>query len=101
MDLEERLVLPVVERHVFTSEWDSMAEGMEEALTPDIAPVLFGMTLYETDMEEVSERIPPVMLELAPKAYAAYAEYLHGTPTPPRSTDLVLTTPDIRVITDL
>jgi hypothetical protein len=98
MHLEERLVLPVVARHVFASEWDTMTEGIEDTLTPDIAPILFGMTLYETDMKAVSPRIPQVMLELAPKAYAAYAERLHGTPSPPRSTDLVLSTPDIRVI---
>lgn len=93
MGLEERLVLPLAERHVFATEWAQMQAQAESAITPENGPLVAGMVMYEGGAEILPEEMRAVVAEIAPSAYAAYCERVHGTPTPPRSTDLVLGAP--------
>jgi hemerythrin-like domain-containing protein len=91
LQTEEERVLPLIEQHISADEWRTMvAEGAAQ-IPPEKAPVLFGMVMYEGDsgaVEDALENIPAEvrdgLREAAPRAYAAYAEQLYGTPTPPR-----------------
>jgi hemerythrin-like domain-containing protein len=95
MGLEERLVLPVVERHIFTSEWEAMVQLSVAEIAPEDIPLIFGMALYEGGEEIVPEPLRADILPVAPAVYADYAERLYGTRTPPRSTDVVFGAPHI------
>jgi hemerythrin-like domain-containing protein len=95
MGLEERLVLPVVERHIFTSEWEMMEQRSAAGIAPQDVPLIFGMALYEGGEEIVPEPLRADIVPVAPGVYADYAERLYGTRTPPRSTDVVFGAPHI------
>lgn len=95
MGLEERLVLPVVERHIFTSEWEAMEQLSVGGIAPEDVPLIFGMALFESGEEFVPEPLRADILPVAPGVYADYAERLYGTRTPPRSTDVVFGAPHI------
>jgi hemerythrin-like domain-containing protein len=97
MGLEERLVLPLIERHIFASEWEKMVADEAAEVPPGAGPVLVGMLMYEGGIDSVPPAIPAVLAEAAPRAYAAYAEKVHGTATPPRSAALVLGSPSISI----
>jgi len=88
MGLEERLVLPVAGRHVFASEWEAMVANEAATVPPEIGPVLAGMLMYEAGPDVVPPELRAVLADLAPQAYAAHCERVHGTPTPPRSTEV-------------
>jgi hemerythrin-like domain-containing protein len=88
---EEQQVLPLIEEHITAAEWDQMAAGAVIGIPQDKLPLLLGLMMYEGDPQAVQqtlENVPPearsFMAEMAPKAYAAHAEQLYGTPTPPR-----------------
>jgi hemerythrin-like domain-containing protein len=98
MGLEERLVLPVVERHIFTSEWEAMEQLSIAEITPQDVPLIFGMALYEGAEEIVPEPLRADILPIAPRVYAEYADHLYGTGTPPRSTDIVFDAPHIGAV---
>jgi iron-sulfur cluster repair protein YtfE (RIC family) len=98
MGLEEKLVLPLVERHVFATEWQAMVAAGAAAIPTEVGPVLVGMLMYEGGLEVVPPEMREVLAELAPKAYAAHCELVHGTPTPPRSGEVGLGTPYVGVI---
>jgi len=100
MDLEERLVLPVAERHIFASEWDTMVATEAASIPPEVGPVLAGMLMYEAGPDVVPPSMRAALAELAPRAYAAHCERVHGTPTPPRSTEVGVGTPYVGVIAD-
>jgi len=95
LDLEEKLILPLVERYVFASEYRKMVEDGAATIPREVGPVLAGMIMYEGGTEALPAEMRTVLAEIAPRAYAAYAEKLHGTPTPPRSSDVVLGIPAI------
>lgn len=97
MGLEEKLVLPVAERHIFASEWDGMVADGAAQVPPEAGPVVVGMLMYEGGINAVAPQVRAVLGEAAPRAYAAYAEKVYGTPTPPRSTDVVLGSPSIAI----
>jgi hemerythrin-like domain-containing protein len=97
MGMEERLVLPVVERHVFASEWQEMEEHAATHIEPEVAPLVVGMLMYEAEPEAVPQDMLAIFGEMAPKAFAAHCELVHGTPTPPRTTDVVIGTPYVGV----
>jgi hemerythrin-like domain-containing protein len=96
LEAEEERVLPLIEEHITAVEWDGMvAEGAAE-LPQDKLPLLFGMNMYEGDpravrdaLDNIPPEVRPIITEMAPKAFAAYAEQLYGTPTPPRHGALV------------
>lgn len=98
MGLEEQLALPLVERHVFAAEWEQMVADGAAAIPPEIGPLMVGMLMYEGGLDVVPPELRDVLAELAPKTYADYCERVHGTPTPPRSTEVGLGTPDVGLI---
>jgi hemerythrin-like domain-containing protein len=91
--LEEERVLPLIERQLSASEYARLgAEGA--ARTPaELLPTMFGMVIYGV-APEVADAVVTVMpaearpfsKETATAAYAAYAEKVYGTATPPRVT---------------
>jgi len=88
MALEERLVLPLVERHIFATEWEAMIQVGAADLAPEVGPFVVGMLMYESGLDAVPPELRDVLGEVAPKAYAGYCERVHGTPTPPRSSEV-------------
>jgi iron-sulfur cluster repair protein YtfE (RIC family) len=98
MGLEEKLVLPLVERHVFATEWEAMVAAGAAGIATEVGPVLVGMLMYEGGLEVVPPEMREVLAELGPNAYAAHCELVHGTPTPPRSVEVGLGTPYVGVI---
>jgi hemerythrin-like domain-containing protein len=95
MALEEQLVLPVVERHIFPSEWEAMEQRSVAGVAPQNIPLIFGMALYESGEDFVPEPLRADILPIAPGVYADYAERVHGTRTPPRASDVAFGTPNI------
>lgn len=94
---EERLV-PLMERYITAAELQAIvAKGgaIGETGDPDSLPLAFGMMLYEADPEVVDRAVASVPLSLrevirglAQEAFAAHSRLIHGTPTPPRSTEI-------------
>jgi hemerythrin-like domain-containing protein len=97
MRLEERLILPVVERHIFATEWNDMVEHVAAEIRPEIAMIVAGMLMYEGSLDPLPEPMRAAAAEAAPQAYAEHCERVHGTPAPPRSTDVVIGTPSFGV----
>jgi hemerythrin-like domain-containing protein len=95
MSLEEQLVLPVVERHVFPSEWEAMEQRSVAQIAPQNIPLIFGMALYESGEEIVPEPLRADIVPIAPGAYAEYAERVHGTRTPSRAAAVAFGTPSV------
>lgn len=89
--LEEERVVPLIEAHITKAEYTLLASEGAGVVPPEKLPLVFGMAMYEGAPEvigamiaEMPAQAQPVIRELAPKAYAAYAEQIYGTPTPPR-----------------
>lgn len=101
MGLEEKLVLPLVERHVFAAEWEAMEQASLASLEPDQVVLTIGMLMYEVGPGSVPAAFPPEVLRVAPQAYAAHAARVHRTPTPPRSADLAIGTPAVGLACDV
>ncbi|MFJ4845507.1 hemerythrin domain-containing protein [Streptomyces sp. NPDC088733] len=89
--LEEKEILPLTEQYVTAAEWKQLGEhGM--ARTPQEAlPLSLGMAMYEADPEVVEALLADVpepdrtaLTDAARAVYAAHAERVHGTGTPPR-----------------
>ena len=96
--LEEKLALPLAERHIFAAEWEAMIASAAAEIPPEFGPVLVGMLMYEGGLEVVPPAMRDALGEVAPKACAAYSEGVHGTPTPPRSTEVGLGTSHVGLI---
>lgn len=91
LGVEEEYVLPLIEKHITTDEWDEMVAGGRAAIPPDKRTLLFGMMMYEGDAATVQQalasmpdHVRPMIIETAPGSYGDYAERLYGTRTPPR-----------------
>jgi len=95
MNIEERLVLPLAERHIFASEWQKMVDDGSARIPSEAGPVIAGMLMYDVVPPEL--RAP--LADRAPRAYAAHSERVHGTPTPPRSTEVGVSTPHVGITT--
>jgi hemerythrin-like domain-containing protein len=93
MGLEEQLVLPLVERHIFASEWLMMESHAVSAIDPQDVALVIGMALYEGGEEIVPGELRAEFLPVAPGVYADYAERVHGTRTPPRAKEVVFGAP--------
>lgn len=87
MGLEEKVILPIVERHIFATEWEQMVNGGAARIPAEYAPVIIGMLMYEGGVEIVPPQARPALQDVAAQAYAAHAKRVHGTATPPRSSD--------------
>jgi hemerythrin-like domain-containing protein len=90
LQLEERLILPVVERHIFASEWQKMVEEGAANIPAEVVPLVFGMLMYEGGSDAVPPEVRVVLADEAPQAYAAHCEHVHGTSTPPQRVPAVL-----------
>jgi hemerythrin-like domain-containing protein len=96
LDDEERYVVPVMEQHITAGEWDDIvAKGSADADAAGL-PLRFGMLMYEGDpeiIERVLAAMPadsrPVITAMAAQAFAEHSLAVHGTPTPPRSAELM------------
>ncbi|MGL6235002.1 MAG: hemerythrin domain-containing protein [Segniliparus sp.] len=95
LDTEEGLVVPLMEQRITAAEWTGFLKGESGSVDPDYAPLLLGMMMYEGDPESVEQVIAttsadtsPAIKELAASAFAAHSQRVHGTATPPRSTEL-------------
>jgi hemerythrin-like domain-containing protein len=95
MGLEEKLALPLVERYIFATEWDAMAASAQAEFPPEDVPVIVGMVAYESGLDFLPPEAREALAEIAPKAYADYSDTVHGTATPPRSTQVGLGTPRV------
>jgi len=89
--LEEDRVVPLIEKYVTQAEYARVAQEQGAEVPPDKLPAVFGMFMYEADpaaidlaVADMPAEVQPVIRDLAPKAYAAYAQELYGTATPPR-----------------
>ena len=98
MGLEEKLILPLVERHHFATEWAAMSGSAQDEFPPESVPVIVGMVAYESGLDFMPAQAREALAEIAPKAYAAYSEGVHGTGTPPRSTEVGLGTPYVGLV---
>ena len=92
---EEEHVVPLMERHITAAEWNEIVEKEAADVDPASLPLGFGMLMYEGDPEVVDaaiatmpEQVRPVIRELAAQAFAEHSRLVHGTATPPRSTEL-------------
>ncbi len=52
LDLEEREILPLVERHVTVAEWNSLGEHGIEEMDKKMLPILFGAILEDATPDE-------------------------------------------------
>ncbi|WP_204072073.1 hemerythrin domain-containing protein [Planotetraspora phitsanulokensis] len=95
LEAEEEHVVPLMESHITATEWNQMVQAGAAQADPEGLPLGFGMLMYEGDPEVVDIAIAnmppearPLIRQVATEAFAAYAERVHGTPTPPRSTEV-------------
>jgi hemerythrin-like domain-containing protein len=91
--LEEERVVPLIEKYLTEPEYALAGQESAAAVPPDKVLIAFGMTIYEGDPEAINSIIShlpadvqPGIRDQAAAAYAAYAEKLYGTPSPPRET---------------
>ena len=108
LQAEETHLLPLMARHITTAEWaEFTAQGMSSI--PRRKMFLgFGMMLYEGDPEVIGlelANLPAPVRRLLPtfgrRAFRRYARRIHGTSTPRRSSDLVITlAPATKHVTD-
>jgi hemerythrin-like domain-containing protein len=92
MKLEERSILPLVEKYVTAAEWRDMASESGRIIRQEHIPLVFGMTLYEANPDVIRKtlsELPPearsVLKTRGPQEFAAHSKRVHGTATPPRS----------------
>jgi hemerythrin-like domain-containing protein len=94
--LEERRILPFVDKYVTAAEWDLMIREGSAEVPREAYPLIFGMVLYEAEPEYMQHRfsrMPPEAAEatkrLASQAFASHSQRVYGTATPPRSQDVI------------
>jgi hypothetical protein len=92
--LEEERVVPLIEQHITQAEYGLLGQEAAAKLSPDSLLLNFGMVTYEADpavvdmfVAEMPAEVQPVIRDLSRKAYAAHAEKVYGTATPPRTAD--------------
>lgn len=95
---EEEQLVPLMERHITAAEnQEIVARGGVIGATgdPESLALVFGMMLYEADPDVVDRAVASVPLPerevirgLAQEAFAVHSRVIHGTPTPPRSTEI-------------
>ena len=96
LDEEERHVVPLLEQYVSASEWDELVQKGSADADPAELPLMFGMLMYEGDPEIIDRALAampadarPVITAMAAQTFADHSRAVHGTPTPPRYTDLM------------
>jgi len=88
--VEEERVVPLIEKHLTDAEYSLLAQEANAGTSPEKLLTICGMTVYEADpavVAKVTAQMPaearPVIKDLAANAYAAHAQELYGTATPP------------------
>jgi hemerythrin-like domain-containing protein len=92
---EEQHVVPLMERYIRADEVRRAVEAGLNRSPPGEMALLMGMMMYEGDPEMIDQLVaamPPdiaaVIRVAALTEFARHCEQVHGTPTPPRSTEL-------------
>jgi hemerythrin-like domain-containing protein len=95
LSTEEDRVVPLMEQHITAAEWREFLHNESAAVDPEHLPLILGMLLYEGNPESVEHFIAamsadagPGITQLAASTFAAHSQRVHGTATPPRSTEL-------------
>ena len=95
MDYEESHLVALMETHISLAEWNQIVQIITAGLDPSNALLVLGMSMYEGEsdiIEHIIENMPPEMRAgirgTAALAYAEHAQLVHGSPTPPRSTEI-------------
>jgi hypothetical protein len=95
LNTEEDRVVPLMEQQITAAEWNEFLQNESAAVDPDHLSLVLGMLMYEGDPESVEQVIAtmsadagPVIRRLAAPTFAAHSQRVHGTATPPRSTEL-------------
>jgi hemerythrin-like domain-containing protein len=96
LSLEEKEVVPAMEKAITAKEWaEIQSTGLDSLEDPALLVLTLGMMFYESTPEVmglVLENLPAEqrepMRQQAAQAFAEYCQKVHGTPTPPRSTEL-------------
>jgi len=97
MDYEERYVVPLMEAHIGLDEWNEIVQAIREGVqrNPSDMMLVLGMMMYEGEKDVVDNTIANMRPEVgagirctAALAYAEHAQYIHGSATPPTSTQL-------------
>jgi iron-sulfur cluster repair protein YtfE (RIC family) len=91
---EEDRVVPLMAQFITLAEWHAHM-GSELAADPEHLQLTFGMLMYEGDPESIEQSIAAlpadagdIIRRLAPLTFAEHSRRVHGTATPPRSTEL-------------
>ncbi len=87
--LEEREVLPLIEKALSRQEWDRLGQEGIGTLDRKDVPLAFGGMMYEGDPATIKTMlshaplVPRLLMpRLAPRAFARYSRRVHGTATP-------------------
>ena len=95
LDFEEELVVPLVDKHITEAEYAAKVREHAASVPRDKLPAVFGMVMYGGDpvvvgmvVTEMPVEVQPVIMDLAVRAYAAYADELYGPAAPPGATGL-------------
>jgi iron-sulfur cluster repair protein YtfE (RIC family) len=94
LSAEEDRVVPLMEQYITVAEWHPTM-GSELAADPAQSALTIGLLTYEGDPDSIDHFIAarpadarPVIRQLAAKTFADHSQRVHGTATPPRSTEL-------------
>lgn len=92
---EEQHVVPLIVQHVTGDEWGEALQKISAEVGPETFPLTFGMMMYEGDPELIEAilaglpgELAAVVRETGPQLYAARAEAVYGTATPPKSSEV-------------
>ncbi|WP_164911859.1 hemerythrin domain-containing protein [Mycobacteroides franklinii] len=95
LSTEESLVVPLLEQHIAAAEWNGLLRKQTSTSDQDSLTLSLGMLIYEGDPDAVDQVIGNLpadmrtgMKELAESTFAAHSQRVHGTTTPPFSTEL-------------
>jgi hemerythrin-like domain-containing protein len=95
LGMEEKYVLPLIEKHITEPEWGELAAEQGGHFPPEKRPLILGIMMYEGAPAAVREMLGslpdearPIIAEAAPRAYGEYAERVYGTRTPPYGSTL-------------
>ena len=94
LSAEEDRVVPLMDQYITVAEWHPPMRS-ELAADPAQSPLTIGLLMYEGDPHSIDKFIAarpadarPGIRQLAAKTFADHCQRVHGTATPPRSTEL-------------
>ena len=94
LSTEEDRVVPLMEQYITVAEWHPPM-GSELATDPAQFALIAGLLMYEGDPHSIDQYVAampadarPSIRQLAAKTFADHSQRVHGTATPPRSTEL-------------